>query len=544
MRNILPGLLLLLAVPSLAVAENATEDDFLADNYAIAAFPNCPVNGLVAEQLNDLADGSFAQKNISSGYGSFTEHLNDSGNGSLAERLKDHVTVLASDSLEGRGLGTRGKVLAKNYIANHFRSFGLNKVDGDYFQHFEMRVGLAWVQGSNVIGYLKGADPDLQSEFIVIGAHYDHLGYEYKNGQRIIYPGADDNASGTSSLIELARYFSQNREKIGRSIIFIAFDAEESGLIGSEKFLNMSGAFGEHNIKAMFSLDMVGMYGVHSGLNLQGMGALDGGVELAERLAAEYNINLKNTSAEIEYRTDTRPFGELGIPAVHASTGSESPYHKPGDTHGLLDYDGMAEVTGYLEALVTGMSQESELNPSRRFVSLQGPYALRFDAGVIAHAGSSHHSYAEEFFRAENVFAFSAGMFMQLHIGQRFSVQPEILYDFNGSKSAGGIFRRHSFMVPVNLHMNLVNEAAGLIRLYMVTGGYYRYNLAGKHGGAGLDFNSINPRQDWGINLGFGADIMDIQVNYLWRRGLTEIFPESVSRVFESGHYISLGYKF
>lgn len=520
MKNILPALFLFLVMFSMGASANKTENEFLANSHLNAVLPDNP------------------------GYGSFAGQLNDYGDRSLAERLKDHVTVLASDSLEGRGLGTRGKVIAKNYIAGHFRSFGLIPVDGDYFQQFEMRVGLAWVQGSNVIGYLKGADPDLQSEFIVIGAHYDHLGYEYKNGQRIIYPGADDNASGTASLIELARYFSQNREKMGRSIIFIAFDAEESGLIGSEKFLNMSEAFGKNNIKAMFSLDMVGMYGVHSGLNMKGMGAVDGGVEMAERLAEEYNINLKNTSVEMEYRTDTRPFGDLGIPAIHASTGLESPYHKPEDTHGLLDYDGMAEVTGYLKALVTGMSLEPELNPSSRFVALQGPYALRFDAGIIAHTGSSHHSYADEFFRADNVFAFSAGMFMQLHIGQRFSVQPEILYDLNGSKSAGGTFRRHSLMVPLNLNMNLVNEAAGMIRLYSITGGYYRYNLSGKHGGAGLDFNNIDPRQEWGINLGFGADIMDVQVNYVWRRGLTDIFPGSASGVFESGHYISMGYKF
>ncbi|MFP4366524.1 MAG: M20/M25/M40 family metallo-hydrolase, partial [Bacteroidales bacterium] len=278
MKNILPALSLFLVMFSMDASANKTENEFLANSHLNPVLPDNP------------------------GYGSFAGQLNDYGNRSLAERLKDHVAVLASDSLEGRGLGTRGKVIAKNYIAGHFHSFGLIPVDGDYFQNFEMRVGLAWVQGSNVIGYLKGADPDLQSEFIVIGAHYDHLGYEDKNGQRIIYPGADDNASGTASLIELARYFSQNREKMGRSIIFIAFDAEESGLIGSEKFLNMSEAFGKNNIKAMFSLDMVGMYGVHSGLDMKGMGAVDGGVEMAECLAEEYNINLKNTSAEMEYR--------------------------------------------------------------------------------------------------------------------------------------------------------------------------------------------------------------------------------------------------
>lgn len=461
----------------------------------------------------------------------------------LSDHLKNHVSFFASDSLEGRGLGTRGKVLAKNYIAEQFRLFGLRLTGDDYFQDFQTRMGVAWVSGTNVVGYLPGSDPGLKSEYILVGAHYDHIGYEYIDGRRVIYPGADDNASGTAVVIEMARYFSQNPELIGRSIIFIAFDAEESGLIGAEKFISENQAFGMEKIRAMISLDMVGMYKGYGGLDMKGMGTVHGGVEIAERIALENDINLKSTSAEFEYRTDTRPFAETGIPAIHAFTGTLSPYHKPGDTYDLLDYEGMAKVTEYLTALVLEMSSMPEINPSKRFAALLGPVPVRFNAGFLANAGRSHHRYEDDFFRAKSVFALSTGIFMQIHAGKIFSLQPEVIYDYNGSKSPSGVFRRRSFTTPVNLQLNLVNMMGGQIRLYSFTGGYFRFTMSGNDASTDLDFNSMYPDKEWGINLGLGADIMKIQFNYTWRRGLTNIFPESASTVFGSGHYLTLGYK-
>ena len=484
-------------------------------------------------------------------FSTFTETATGNGIDSLPleERLKSHVAFLASDSLEGRGLGTEGKILAKNYIAGQFSSFGLNSVSGDYFQHFRMRLGVAWVPGTNVVGWLKGSDPELESEYIVIGAHYDHIGYEYRNGRRIIYPGADDNASGTAALIEMARYFSQNPESAGRSIIFIAFDAEESGLIGSEKFISESGAFETGQIRAMISLDMVGMYNAYGGLDIKGVGTIYGGAEMALEVAAGFDINLKNTSSDIEFRTDSRPFTDVGIPAFHAFTGTKSPYHKPEDTYDLLDYEGMALVTEYMKAMVTEMSVLPEILPSRRFTAIQKPFALRFNSGLLAHAGSNHNIYRDRFFRANSVFAFSTGMFFQVHAGKNISLQPEVLYDYNGSSSAAGTFRRHSLTVPVNLHYNLINQWGGSIRVFSLAGGYFRYNLAGKNGGTDLDFDNLYPASEWGLNLGMGADIMKVQISFTWRRGLTGIFPDSGGTeegagVFHTGSYITIGYKF
>jgi aminopeptidase YwaD len=475
---------------------------------------------------------------------SFALKAQNPHNNSLATRLKNHVAFLASDSLEGRGLGTEGKILAKNYIARHFSDHGLKPAGDDYFQHFDLRIGMARVPATNVVGFLPGSDSVLQAEYIVIGAHYDHLGYEYDNSERVIYHGADDNASGTAVLIELAGYFSRNPELRGRSIIFIAFDAEESGLLGAERFIKQNTMFGIDKIRLMFSLDMVGMYDANSGLELLGIGTLDNGIEIARKAAGEHGVRLQNTTADIPVRTDTRPFGDSGIPAVQAFTGLESPYHKPEDTYDLLDYEGMARITEYLITLVSELSLNPELVPSRRFARLQRPFGLHFSTGALTHTGSTYNRYPDEFYQANSVFAFSTGFFMQMHFGRKFTIQPEILYDYNGSRSPEGSYRRHSLTMPVNLHLYLASDPGGFIKVYPITGGYFRFNLAGKEGGVELDFENLHPSQEWGINFGFGIQIMKLHLAYTLRRGLTDISSLPGTKIYNSGGYFTLGYRF
>src|SRR5690606_5162560 len=112
-----------------------------------------------------------------------------------------------------------------------------------------------------------------------------------------------------------------------RSLIFIAFDAEESGLLGSKHYVETIDAELRNQIKAMFSFDMVGMLEANKGLDLKGIGSLVNGEEIAKKHTD--GITLLNTSASIENRTDTEPFGDKGIPAIHVFTGTKSPYHKP-----------------------------------------------------------------------------------------------------------------------------------------------------------------------------------------------------------------------
>src|ERR1044072_5034021 len=141
--------------------------------------------------------------------------------------LINHLAYLSSGIMEGRETATPGNRLAREYIVKIFDSLKLEKAGDSYLQPFPM--GNDTVQGVNVIGVIKGSQ--YENSYIAITAHYDHLGI--RNGQT--YYGTDDNASGTAALLAMAAYFKQNPPK--HSILFVSFDAEEKGLLGSKYFV-------------------------------------------------------------------------------------------------------------------------------------------------------------------------------------------------------------------------------------------------------------------------------------------------------------------
>ncbi|TVR89640.1 MAG: M20/M25/M40 family metallo-hydrolase [Saprospirales bacterium] len=461
--------------------------------------------------------------------GLFLPVLGVAQTGELANDLKEHVRILASPEFEGRGLGTDGIEMARTYIEAQFEEAGLEQIGDSYFHDFKIRIGLAWVPGRNIVGKIPGSDPELRDEVIVIGAHYDHLGYAVRDGQKVIYHGADDNASGTATLMELAHYFSANRENLGRTIVFVAFDAEESGLWGARWFLRDS-LVAHDQIRTMFSLDMVGMYEEYGGLDLKGMGTLAGGVDMAKSLAETRGINLKNTGAQIERRTDTWPFGSIGVPAIHAFTGLVSPYHQPEDTYDLLDYEGMAEIKWFLADLVAEMSTAEDLEPSDRFlastrredgrvVEIRRPF---FEYGISLHNGSGFHRHRNEFFRARSSYNFAGGLFAQFNLSNRFTLQPEVLYDYNGSKWEEGSFRRHSVTVPLNVQFNFA-QIENEFRAFLFAGGYYRYNFGGKVAGESIDYDAGFEDTEFGINFGIGVEIIRLHLGWTMRRGMTDL---------------------
>ena len=140
-----------------------------------------------------------------------------------------NLAFLTSPATAGRETGTQGNLLAQSYIVNQFDSLRLAKAGDSWLQPFKLRSDTSKT-GHNVIGIIKGSRyPD---SYLVITAHYDHLGT--RNGN--IYFGADDNASGTANLLALAQYFTQNPPQ--HSLILVAFDAEEKGLLGSRYFVD------------------------------------------------------------------------------------------------------------------------------------------------------------------------------------------------------------------------------------------------------------------------------------------------------------------
>ena len=172
----------------------------------------------------------------------FSNILLISQNKEVIDKMIEEVNYLASDKLEGRETGTASERLAASYIRDKFKEYNvLPKGTDGYFQYFEATIKSQppsdvvekKISGINVIGYLDNT----QKETVIIGAHYDHLGYGHSgslhDGDKEIHNGADDNASGVSILINLVNELADNKEY---NYLFIAFSGEEHGLLGSSYY--------------------------------------------------------------------------------------------------------------------------------------------------------------------------------------------------------------------------------------------------------------------------------------------------------------------
>lgn len=205
---------------------------------------------------------------------------------------------------------------------------------------------------ANVVGIVRGTDPTLRDEYIVIGAHFDHLGWGddnslYTGAERKIHPGADDNASGTAGLLELARSIAA--QPLARSVVFCAFNAEERGLLGSAHYVRSPLVPLDKTI-AMLNLDMIGrLQGKR--LNIQGVGSSPLWKPLIDSLAAAAGFEPSFTDAGIG-PSDHTSFYLRGVPVLFFFTGLHSDYHRPTDTWDKLNYTGQASVVEFVERIV------------------------------------------------------------------------------------------------------------------------------------------------------------------------------------------------
>ena len=207
------------------------------------------------------------------------------------------------------------------------------------------------VRAANVVGIVPGADPALASEAVVIGAHYDHLG----RVDGVVYPGADDNASGTAVVVGLARAFAAAGGS-GRTLVFALFGGEELGLIGSRHYVNQPVVPLDRTV-AMVNFDMVGRLQARP-LNISGV---DSGSRL-RALAAEA-AHLEGAALEIHGSpygpSDHSQFYPAGVPVLFFYTGGHSDYHQPGDSADKIDADGMARVAAIGIRVVERLATES-----------------------------------------------------------------------------------------------------------------------------------------------------------------------------------------
>lgn len=282
--------------------------------------------------------------------------------------IRTHISFLAADSLKGRETGTAGEARAANYIADRFREFGL-KPAGDsarYFQEFIVNMsvlnnphqkGPSSNSGEkriarNVIGLIEGtkqADP-----YIIIGAHYDHLGMgsfgSLNNDSReAIHNGADDNASGVSGLLELAQYFSQHPPS--NNILLVAFSGEELGLLGSQYFVDHPTISLEQAV-AMINLDMIGR--MQDGkLLIFGTGSSPVWPALIKQANTDsLSIDMvpDGTGA-----SDHTSFYNRDIPVIHYFTDTHADYHRPSDDTEFINFKGQAQILNHLRGVVSAI---------------------------------------------------------------------------------------------------------------------------------------------------------------------------------------------
>jgi len=283
--------------------------------------------------------------------------------------LEKDINFLADDALEGRAIGTPGEEKAANYIAGEFEKLGLvpKGTDG-YFQPFTVKkstnpheeavIGTTGegVTGRNVAGFIdNGSDYT-----VVIGAHYDHLGYGAEGslfrGEPAIHNGADDNASGTSAVIQLARILKAKKSKY--NYLFLAFSGEENGLWGSNYFSKNS-TVDLANINYMINMDMVGRMNEEKTLAINGVGTSP---LWTETLNAINSDSLKLVTSESGVGpSDHTSFYLQDLPVLHFFTGQHEDYHKPSDDADKINYEGMVLMIRFIERLVGELNSEEKL---------------------------------------------------------------------------------------------------------------------------------------------------------------------------------------
>lgn len=209
----------------------------------------------------------------------------------------------------------------------------------------------------NVLGLLEGSDPALRDSVVVIGAHFDHLGLQHesslsRSGKPEVHNGADDNASGVAGMLELAEYFAAHRPR--HSLLFMGFNAEESGLLGSSAWTK-NPTIPLARVRAMLNLDMIGRYDAQKKrLNIQGTGTAALWESLITKINASYAFDLALIK-DGRGSSDHSSFNAKNIPVLFFFTGLHTDYHRPSDDVDKINFAGQETVTRFVADLIAAL---------------------------------------------------------------------------------------------------------------------------------------------------------------------------------------------
>ena len=289
-----------------------------------------------------VAVSASAQFRVGSAY----EDLYDS---ETSAALKEHVRMLASSMMEGRGAGTEGEELAAEYVAGQFEKYGLELLSPKGGDVFGLKTDEGdTLQSRNVVAYVQGYDKTLADNIIVVGARLDNLGMmpmsvDGRQTNKTFY-GANGNASGLAVMLELARMVEMNRIMFRRSVVFVAFGASCETFAGAWYFVNRSFEdFG--TVDAMINLDMLGTG--YNGFYAYTSSNADMNVIL-RTLSGSLQPVIPEIVAEEPYPSDHRVFYAKEIPSVMFTTGRYPEHNTERDTESILDYPDMERELEYI----------------------------------------------------------------------------------------------------------------------------------------------------------------------------------------------------
>jgi hypothetical protein len=311
------------------------------------------------------------------------------GQAGSVRRIRADVAFLADDAREGRGVGTSGLDVAADYLAREFARIGLTQPGADgFFQPFTIdptapaaaHSGLGGAAVKNVIGILPGRGPRA-GQVVVVGAHYDHLGRGGAgsldpDSTGVIHNGADDNASGTAALIETARLLRGRLAGDRRTVVFVAFTAEELGTIGSLHYVSHPARPTDSTV-AMINFDMVGRLREGRLLALGAESAPEFG-PLLDSLNGRYRFDLR-ASGDGWGASDHQSFYAASIPVLHFFTDMHEEYHRVADDPETINVEGIAKVAAFAADLVTALATRAE---RPRYVSAPRPPPVSYGSGA------------------------------------------------------------------------------------------------------------------------------------------------------------------
>lgn len=289
----------------------------------------------------------------------------------VQKTIKEDVIYLSNDSLEGRQTGSKGEQKAAKYIAQRFEDLGLQpKGTNGYFQEFSFKPktnphqkvsytikdGDSTITGTNVVGFIDNKAENT----VIIGAHYDHLGYGaegslYRGETKQIHNGADDNASGVGVLLNLAQKLKDSNKS--NNYLFITFSGEEMGLLGSNYYAK-NPTVSNDKANYMINMDMVGRLKADSTLAVYGVGTSP----IFKQTLKAHNNKFKLVQNESGVGpSDHTSFYNVDVPVLHFFTGQHEDYHKPTDDFDKLNYNGMRTISNYIFDVITDLNDNGKL---------------------------------------------------------------------------------------------------------------------------------------------------------------------------------------